>query len=428
VLLALGIAGLAAAPNGAAPDAPDAPLTLGVAGRSNAHVSLAAEGRFVVAVWSASARDGATDIYSAVSRDAGAAFSAPIRVNSTIGDARVNGEQPPRAALTPRRGSTPVITVVWTARGASGTTLQTARSDDAGRTFGRSAIVPGTDTAGNRGWEAIAADDRGAVHVVWLDHRRLAAAAGQKVPHTSGPHHGQAASPAAKHDGVAMAQLSQLYIATLDGAAAPRGITGGVCYCCKTALATGSNGAVYAAWRHVYPGNLRDIAFASSSDAGRTFGAPVRVSEDKWQLDGCPDDGPAMAVDGQRTVHLAWPTLVSDGKQPTIGLFYASSSDGSRFSQRLRIPTEGLPHHPQIALTPDSVLAAWDELSNGSRQVVIGRAARQNSRGGFARRIVPGSTTGIYPSIVSTSDGAVVAWSSGVGATAAVKLIPLPRP
>ena len=106
-----------------------------------------------------------------------------------------------------------------------------------------------------------------------------------------------------------MAQKSKLFFASLDGAAAPRAVTGGVCYCCKTALVSTSE-AVFAAWRHVYPGNLRDMAFTMSRDGGRTFAAPVRVSEDKWALEGCPDDGPAMAVDAQNRIHIVWPTLV----------------------------------------------------------------------------------------------------------------------
>ena len=70
------------------------------------------------------------------------------------------------------------------------------------------------------------------------------------------------------------------------------------------------DGTLFAAWRHVYPGSFRDMAFATSRDGGRSFSAPVRVSEDGWAIDACPDDGPAMAVDASGTVHLAWPTVL----------------------------------------------------------------------------------------------------------------------
>jgi hypothetical protein len=50
---------------------------------------------------------------------------------------------------------------------------------------------------------------------------------------------------------------------------------------------------------------MRDIAFAKSSDGGRRFGPLVKVSEDNWELNGCPEDGPAMAADGAGVIHNA---------------------------------------------------------------------------------------------------------------------------
>ena len=178
-----------------------------------------------------------------------------------------------------------------------------------------------------------------------------------------------------KMDGVAMAQKSKLFVGSLDGSLPPRAITGGVCYCCKTALVSEPSGRIYAAWRHVYSGNLRDMAFAMSRDGGRAFSEPVRVSQDQWVLEGCPDDGPSMAVDPKARVHLVWPTLVPGEKNDqTIGIFYATSADGSTFSARERIPTEGIPHHPRlVALGDGQLIAAWDESGDGTRRIAIGR-------------------------------------------------------
>src|ERR1041385_1087657 len=60
--------------------AAEATSTLAIAGRANATPSIAADGRFVVIAWSASAR-GMTDIYAAVSSDGGQTFGAAVRVN-----------------------------------------------------------------------------------------------------------------------------------------------------------------------------------------------------------------------------------------------------------------------------------------------------------------------------------------------------------
>ncbi|MBC7562947.1 MAG: hypothetical protein H7305_08525 [Gemmatimonadaceae bacterium] len=110
-------------------------LALGIAGRENAAVRVAASGKFVVVVWGASS-SGGTDVYSAVSRDAGRTFGSAVRVNDTPFNARVGGEQPPQVALVPRAGADPQVTVVWTAKRPDGGRLLTSRSIDGARLRG----------------------------------------------------------------------------------------------------------------------------------------------------------------------------------------------------------------------------------------------------------------------------------------------------
>jgi hypothetical protein len=260
---------------------------------------------------------------------------------------------------------------------------------------------------------------------LWLDHREMSQAT------TSGhTHAGHDASPADRKDAAAMAQLSKLYFATVGEADSARMLLGGVCYCCKTALVTGRDGVVYAAWRHVYPGNLRDMAFMMSRDGGRTFQRSVRVSEDQWQLDGCPDDGPAMAVDSRNGIHLVWPTLVTDAAsgKPSIGIFYTYSTDGRTFRPRQQLATEGLAHHPQIALSGETVVVAWDELQNSVRRIVIGRrplAAAADAP--FARAVLSRGEGAIYPALAHTPRGTLVAWSTTTEGQSAVRVAALGR-
>jgi hypothetical protein len=179
----------------------------------------------------------------------------------------------------------------------------------------------------------------------------------------------------------------------------------------------------------VYPGNLRDIAFSVSRDGGRSFAAPLRVSEDQWALEGCPDDGPAMAVDAQHHIHIVWPTLVNDAPadrahapEPAMALFYAMSADGRRFTPRQRIPTDGMPHHPQMASAPDGALAiAWDEGVNGTRRAVAARAAMDAAgRPRFARVVL--AERAVYPVVAATSDGTVVAWTSAAAGGSVIRV------
>ena len=314
--------------------------------RANATPSIAADGRFVALVWSAT-KDGRTDVHASTSRDGGRTFGNPVRVNGVAGQASVSGEQPPRVTLVPRAGREPSVVVMWTAKLTAGTRLLWSRSDDGGRSFTGATVVPGSDAAGNRGWESIATDRDGRVVAIWLDHRELAASTRTSGAHEHGTH---AAANSSPEDGVARAQLSKLFFARLDATGSTRALAGGVCYCCRTSLVVGADGAIAAAWRHVYPGQMRDIAFTLSRDGGRSFTPPVRVSDDRWVLDGCPENGPAIALDGGGVVHVVWPTLIAGarpGSEGTPALFYAMSRDGRAFTPRWRVPTEGTPRHPQ---------------------------------------------------------------------------------
>ena len=416
------IAAVAVTMAAVSPRAADPQVTLAVKGRTNANVTLAAQGTFVAAVWSASDAAGATDLFAAVSRDRGATFTAPVRVNSTPGQVRVNGEQPARIALVPTSGSVPAIVVVWTARGAAGTVLLTARSADGGRAFSRSAIVPGTDAPGNRGWESVAVDGSGVVVTIWLDHRQLEGRTGD----ASSAHHHTGATGSAARDGVAMAQLSKLYFGRV-GEGGAREITGGVCYCCKTAVVT-RGATIYTAWRHVYEGNMRDIAFAASRDSGRTFAAPVRISRDGWQLEGCPDDGPSMAIEKSGVAHVVWPTLLKSEKgEQTIGLFHALTRDGSAFTPRTRIETSGVAHHPQVAVNDQGLLAvSWDELLGARRQIVLARGS-VDAKGQLRlqRTVISGTESGVYPVVAFAGDSVITAWSAGA-APAVIRLVRSP--
>jgi hypothetical protein len=403
---------------------PPSMTTLSVPGRASATPWVAADGSLVAVAWGASA-GAQSDVFVAVSRDGGQTFGIPVRANADPGEARLGGELPPRIAIVPRasspasgqQGGPADIVVLWTAGGAA-TAVKLARSHDGGRTFGASVTLQSAAAHGDRGWPSLALDARGTAHALWLDHRGLA------------PLHadGTASGGRAPHDGVAMARKSGLYYVALQaGAGEPgtsgreggreREITNGVCYCCKTALAARADGTLFAAWRHVYPGNVRDIALSVSPDAGRSFSPPVRVSADDWKIDGCPDDGPAVAVDDSGTAHVVWPT-VTGSQEPEGAIFYASTTDGVTFTRRFRVATLGSakPSHPQIAIDGSGrILVAWDEIVKGTRVAAVREVKRSTSAEPSPGPVVTLSERGpaSYPVMASTTDGVIAVWTSG---------------
>jgi hypothetical protein len=379
--------------------APPDQITLAVPGRINTTPWVASSGKFVAVVWAASV-SGKGDVYVATSRNGGRSFDAPVRVNAIAGDARVSGEIAPRVSLRSVAGTAPEIAVTWNARD-TGTAIRTARSTDGGRTFAAPVTLQAPGAAGDRGWQASAMDDAGTVHTIWLDHRGMAA----DRPADHAGHKGD-------HDGVAMAQKSALYYGPAR-AGAERELFKGVCYCCKTSLVAAPGGVLYAAWRHVFEGNLRDIAFTSSRDGGKTFTPMTRVHQDGWAINGCPDDGPAMAVDAAGTVHMVWPTLLN-GTDGT--LLYATAPAGKAFGKPLRVPTLGSPKpsHPQIAIDgAGRPVIAWDEVRDGVRRAAFGRASAGRGPVTFGPIETLSDQPGAYPVLAAVPDGLVAVWTSG---------------
>ncbi|RPI49725.1 MAG: exo-alpha-sialidase [Acidobacteria bacterium] len=377
--------------------------TLGVPGAGNSAPSLAVLDRTVVAVWGAALQGGAANVYIATSADAGATFSAPRRVNDQDGDASVNSEQPPRAVISGPAGAR-TITVVWSKRNEGPArsrrdVVRSARSADGGRTFSAARDIHDAGLSGARGWESLASGQSGAVHAVWLDGRDAERKIAEATAHSGVAHKGQ--PPQDVYHG----------ILTPDGRRVETVIASGVCFCCKTAVAVDARGTVYAAWRHIFPGSMRDIAFAKSGDGGRHFDPLVRVSEDRWELNGCPEDGPAIAVDQAGIIHIAWATLIDEG-EPQKAVFYAVSRDGKTFSQRARVPTAGItPGHPQLTVTPDGGAAiVWDETVDGLRRVSFSRVSANRAVG--PAQVLSGREPASHPVIVRSGANLIVAWAS----------------
>lgn len=375
-------------------------IYLSVPDRSSATPWVAATGEFVAVTWGATLPGDKTDVFVAVSHDAGATFSKPVQVNRVAGDARVHGEIPPRVSVRATAGAHEVV-VLWNAQDG-GTAIKIARSGDAGRTFRAPETLQKQSAPGDRGWPSLTLDRNGGAHAIWLDHRGLAESAS-----------GSQAATTSEVDGVAMAQRSALYYSSGTG---ERELVKGVCYCCKTTMVTTPAGMLFAGWRHVYPGSLRDIAVVTSRDDGRTFTAPARVSEDNWQLNGCPDDGPAMAADSSGLVHIVWPTVVTERTSVTGALFYATTMDGVTFTPRTRVPTLGgpKPTHPQIAVDDSGrAFIAWEESRGGARQALVRTIARdRDGRVTFGPITTLGTReSSVYPVLAATSRGMLAVWT-----------------
>ncbi|TCC97358.1 sialidase family protein [Pedobacter psychroterrae] len=137
----------------------------------------------------------------------------------------------------------------------------------------------------------------------------------------------------------------------------------GTCECCRTDLFTDKDGNLHLAYRNImYPSALsgkqvRDMVYKLSKDNGKHFSAPKTISNDNWEIEGCPHSGPSMARTAGGICAL-WFTAGGGA-----GLYYtASKALGGEFNRRKLFSASG--RHPQmIALKDGSLAMVFEELA-----------------------------------------------------------------
>lgn len=293
----------------------------------------------------------------------------PARVNPTRGEATAWRGDAPSIAVAPDGA----VYVAWTARaggGAHATTLYVSASRDGGRSFGEPTKVNDDSAPGVHGMHSLAVGDDGRVYVAWLDERNLAKAhdgahAAGKMPAKMPMQHGE--------------QNREVFFSySADGGrtfSKNRSIAAEACPCCKTALAASRGGRVYAGWRQVLPGDFRHVAVASSADGGETFDAPAVVSDDRWELRGCPVSGPALAAGEGERLTVIWFTA---GDAGTPGIYSSESSDGGRtFAPRRVVSEVSVRGTPQLLSDARGVVAVFEgEGGDGSATLLQARLDR----------------------------------------------------
>ena len=320
--------------------------------------------------------DSASDVYVARLGPGGEREGAPVRVNSTPGDASTHEQAPPQVVTGPNGE----VYVVWQksreveGRRFPATDLRFARSIDGAKSFESTIFV--NDDAGGRPashtfHDVAVAKDRSAIVVSWLDSRereRVQAEHALATPAAGEPKTGSPmAATAAMRTGLARSCAWRVRPMAAGASARAWWWTRTSAPCCRTALALAPDGGVYLVWRKVFPGSVRDVAIAHSADGGQSFSAPERVHADGWVFAGCPHAGPSVAVDATGRVHVAWYT----GREGRQGLWYASRADGGRFGEPVALATGEWVPPSQVNFCPPRAMRC------GRRGMIVARSRRE---------------------------------------------------
>lgn len=292
-----------------------------------------------------------TDLYVAISQDGGKTFTAPVKVNSSVGAVWGQAVSRPRIVASadgnwhvsyaaneqhPQLGKT-ALTTHYTRSSDGGKTFESPRRLSALTDQDMSEVIHGGFVSA-AAFGSIAVADDSAITVVWIDTRHM--------DETS-------------NSGSLYVNVSRDGGKTFEGER--KIIETGVCPCCQIMAVNGEQGDILIGSRAVDGDNYRAATVMRLAKSG---GVPVRrdVGDAPWQIEGCPLKPTVIA---QHSNHVF--TAVHSGGETQPGVIFSVSRDrGQQFVSR------GLVHaaatvsdSPAIATNGRSVALAWHAKTTG---------------------------------------------------------------
>jgi hypothetical protein len=272
------------------------------------------------------------------------------------------------------------IAVHWsttgTARFGAGPGV-TAISDDAGRSWRSGPSLAQDDTGGAQNFADMTADGDGNFYVAWI-----------------GSHDG----PAGRALGVARSTdfgASWEHTQLADASS---------CACCWNRMTTSRAGSVRVLYRDH---GIRDMALASTDDAGTTWSLDGTVGAFNWEFPGCPHVGGGIAIAEDENGGDQLHALVWTGHEQRHGLYWLrSDNDGAMWTEPYRMGGERA-RHADLGAARQNVVAAWDE---GHR---IWVSVSQNLGNGWSepRALSREHMVASHPIVVHTGEAFRVFWT-----------------
>ncbi len=180
-----------------------------------------------------------------------------------------------------------------------------------------------------------------------------------------------------------------------------------ICDCCQTSLAFTASGPALV-YRDRSPDEIRDIAIVRQ--VGGSWTAPAVVHADGWEMKACPVNGPAIAA-RDSSVAVAW----FSGARDTARVLVALSSDaGATFGAPIRVDLGDPAGRVDVELDQrGSALVSWIERSGADTARVLLRRARSGGQVDEPLTIAASSAARAsgFPRMVARGEDLIFAWT-----------------
>jgi len=338
--------------------------------------------------------DSTTSVYCyAVSKDKGKTFDKTIEIPGSS-NIHPHGENLPKIVFTPGGE----VIAAWASANPNPKNQYSdevfySQSFDNGVTWSKAEKLV-KDTAGyDQRYFDMALLPNGNIGITWLDNRK-------RTP----------------SDG------SALYFAETSGNSGFENehiVSEPCCPCCRTDLFVDSKKNIHILYRAIINDSIRDMVHAISTDNGKTFSTPERISDDNWVVFGCPHTGPAM-TENKDGIQFTWFTGGNNG-----GVYYCNSNDeGQTFSSREKVSGMAS-RHCQISSVDNGIAIVWNEnFSKGNiSSSRIGMEIRNTDGNDPVKQYITSETgNATFPVVKAINKNSVlVAYTESVGERGYVK-------
>ena len=270
--------------------------------------------------------------------------------------------------------------------------IRLSYSKDDGKTWARPLVPHHDKTRTQHGFVSLFEMPSGGLGLVWLDGRN------------------QGKQPEDAEMAMYFASYDTAWKQTAEVSANAR-----VCECCTTSAVVTPDGVV-AAFRDRSPKEIRDI-HVSRLENGKWTDAQI-VHADNWEIDACPVNGPALSARG-RQLAAAWFT----GKDDKGQAYAAFSSDAGRtWGAPIRLDDEMSLGHVEVEMLDDgSAIATWVEFADDRSQFRMRRVEPSGMKSA-AITISGNSRVSGYPRVARSGNELVFAWTEGIEGEGALKV------
>jgi hypothetical protein len=326
--------------------------------------------------------------FLAWSSDGGKTWSAPKRVNDRI-EAVQGEENGPKVAFDAANRAH----VVWSIPGGKGdktrANVRFTMEDGKGSFMPAQTLNEVKDAAR---FPIIEATPEGSFLIAWIDRR---------IDHP---------------------KPRQLYLMKMaaDGKALSRNyrVGEGLCECCKLGVAFADRGkTVYIVDRQVDGHKIRNHVLRKSTDGGLSFGAPVEISDDGWQVPSCPHSGPSIGRDSRGQLHVTWFTLGRSERE--AGIYYSISKDGGQsFAPRRLVDANRAPeilYNHLVVGDDDTVYMAWSNLDGNGRAQIYMRTLAADESWGAIQQVSNAKGNASRPMLAFHRNRLYIAWTETDG-------------